>query len=57
MNSVIRGITYVIKTKKTPLKVIEEKYGKEHIVGSDKEIIKYLNQKGYKSLSKLIEAK
>lgn len=41
-------------TQKTPLQIIEEKYGKEPAVTSDLAIRKYLESKGYKSLSKLI---
>lgn len=44
------------KKQKTPLQIIEKKYGKEPKVQSDTNIKTYLNKKGYKSLSKLIEA-
>ena len=41
---------------KSLLEVIESKYGKEPSVTSSSEIKAFLGKKGYKSLSKLIEA-
>lgn len=46
-----------VKIQKTPLQIIEKKYGKEPVVQSDSEIRIYFQNKGLKSLSKLIEAK
>lgn len=57
MISVVEGISRIMKKQKPPFKIVEEKFGKEHTVKSDAQIKAYLNSKGYKSLSKLIEAK
>lgn len=46
-----------VKKQKLPFEIIEQKFGKDLQVNSDKKIKIYLNSKGYKSLSKLIEAK
>jgi hypothetical protein len=52
-----RVTTLMNKKQKTPLQIIEKKYGKEPAVKSDNEIRVYLDRKGHKALSKLIEAK
>lgn len=52
-----KSLFSMIKKQKTTLQIIEKKYGKEPAVKSDVEIRRYLNKKGYKALSKLIEAK
>ena len=57
MYSIVRGISHVIKKQKTPVQIIEENFGKGPQVKSDKKIRIYLESKGYKSLSELIEAK
>ena len=46
-----------VKKQKLPLEIIEQKFGKERPVKSDVKIRAYLDSKGFKSLSKLIEAK
>lgn len=44
-------------SQKTPLQIIEKRYGKGPSVTSDAKIRVYLDSKGHKSLSKLIEAR
>ena len=54
----ISDVIYMpVKIQKLPLEIVKEKFGEEPPVKSDIKIKAYLNSKGYKSLSKLIEAK
>lgn len=43
------------KRSDTKMGTIEKKYGKDFGVRSDKELGKFLKEKGYKSLSRLLE--
>jgi hypothetical protein len=58
LGQIIMGILIMpSKKQKLPLEIIEEKFGKERPLKSDVKIKAYFNSKGYKSLSRLIEAK